>query len=191
MGTSPHQTRDHPRDISQGSKMDMGTDEAAMAEMMGFSSFGGPDRPPKKRRYNPGADAATAAAAQRTGSNSTPLGARKELKVDNQDRIDLRDVDDDAGNHGDQVSAVASLLGAPPATLPQRPATSLSKPANSHQDPPQALRTAPWYEGYYDTLSNFNPWAKLEKKLGLEPLGNWPKQPHAQPRPTRSIDPGR
>ena len=162
--------------------MDPDTDEAAMAEMMGFSSFGGPERPQKKRRYNPGADAATATAAQTTGSNSTPLGARKERDVDNQDRIDLEDFGDDAGNHDDQIPAVVSLLGAPPAILPRRPATSPSKPANSHQDMPQGMRTAPWYEGYHDTLSNLNPWAKLEERLGLEPLGNWPKQPHGQPR---------
>ncbi|UNI19889.1 hypothetical protein JDV02_006033 [Purpureocillium takamizusanense] len=74
---------------------------AAMAQMMGFSAFGAQDRPQKKRRYNPLADAATEqqhlskqqhhlhhhhhhrrqgnshGAASSTGSNATPLGATK------------------------------------------------------------------------------------------------------------------
>lgn len=72
-------------------------DAAAMAQMMGFSAFGVQDRPQKKRRYNPLADAATEhqpsskqqhhhqqhrqgnsrGAASSTGSNATPLGATK------------------------------------------------------------------------------------------------------------------
>ncbi|TEA18183.1 hypothetical protein C8034_v011084 [Colletotrichum sidae] len=31
----------------------------------------------------------------------------------------------------------------------------------------------PWWEGYYDTKSNENPWERLEKKMGVEPRGSW------------------
>lgn len=30
----------------------------------------------------------------------------------------------------------------------------------------------PWYQDYYDPTANMNPWEKLEKQNGLEPLGN-------------------
>ncbi len=66
-----------------GSDSDPDAAAAAMAAAMGFSAFGGADRPSKKRRFNPRADAVTAvtaaapAAAVRpsgTGANQTPLG---------------------------------------------------------------------------------------------------------------------
>ncbi|KAL7822221.1 hypothetical protein V8C26DRAFT_291491 [Trichoderma gracile] len=79
-------------------------DEAAMAQAMGFSSFGTQPRA-QKRKYNPHADAVTSsdsATAQRaaaaakpsaTGTNSTPLGVAASKKHDpaaaNADEIDL------------------------------------------------------------------------------------------------------
>lgn len=32
---------------------------------------------------------------------------------------------------------------------------------------------APWWEGYYDTRMNENPWERLEKERGLQPRGTW------------------
>ena len=87
-------------------------DAAAMAEAMGFSSFGS-QAPNKRRRFNPAADAviadAPASATQTSskargllssGSNSTPLGVRTQ----NKDEIAL-DLDDDDGGVGDSTSA--------------------------------------------------------------------------------------
>ncbi|RYP80664.1 hypothetical protein DL769_002346 [Monosporascus sp. CRB-8-3] len=78
---------------------------AAMAEAMGFSSFGA-QKPNKRRKFNPGADAVVASTSTATsaastsfnhvggplssGSNSTPLGVRAQ----NNDEINL-DLDDD------------------------------------------------------------------------------------------------
>jgi hypothetical protein len=31
----------------------------------------------------------------------------------------------------------------------------------------------PWWDGYYDTRSNENPWQYLEKDAGLQPQGSW------------------
>lgn len=155
--------------------MDEETDEAAMASMMGFSSFGGPDRPSKKRRYNPDADAAIDSLAQTnaatTGSNSTPLGSRKQTDGKNADEIDL---EDEGGGMGEGELAFGSSGVAHPASLPQRPATVES---NGAQDLHRTARNYPWYEGYYDELSNRNPWEKLEKSIGLQPRGTWLSRP--------------
>ncbi|KAI6084388.1 hypothetical protein F4821DRAFT_243038 [Hypoxylon rubiginosum] len=69
---------------------------AAMAQAMGFSSFGAQSNPNKRRKYNPHADAVIAGMPNAampessTGSNSTPLGVR----IRNADEIDLEDEDD-------------------------------------------------------------------------------------------------
>ena len=42
----------------------------------------------------------------------------------------------------------------------------------SHRGGP---RNENWYLDYYDPSFNENPWAKLEKEKGLEPLGKWPE----------------
>ncbi|RYO85904.1 hypothetical protein DL766_003964 [Monosporascus sp. MC13-8B] len=79
---------------------------AAMAEAMGFSSFGA-QKPSKRRKFNPGADAVVASTSTATsaastssnhvggplssGSNSTPLGVRTQ----NNDEISLHLDDDD------------------------------------------------------------------------------------------------
>ncbi|EGR48590.1 uncharacterized protein TRIREDRAFT_107374 [Trichoderma reesei QM6a] len=91
---------------------------AAMAQAMGFSSFGAQPRP-QKRKYNPHADAVTSsdsATAQRaaakpsvTGSNSTPLGLVASRKPDsaaaNADEIDL-DEDEDQAKDDDKSANV-------------------------------------------------------------------------------------
>ncbi|KAF4126373.1 hypothetical protein GMORB2_0109 [Geosmithia morbida] len=180
---------------------------AAMAQMMGFSSFGAQDRPQKKRKYNAGADASVAAApvSASTGSNSTPLGSRSSAPTasTNTDEIGLDDEDDedDEASQGREAAAPAPVAASPrqppplPHGLPQRPApgtgfvgdASVSVPAqqdgqlhrhaSSLPPPPPHHDTGqpgtPWYEGYYDTLSNRNPWEKLEKAIGLEAKGTW------------------
>ncbi|KAK6825333.1 hypothetical protein PG987_012827 [Apiospora arundinis] len=86
-------------------------DAAAMAEAMGFSSFGGQNHPSKRRKYNARADAAFVVADgdestlalhydAGSGSNNTPLGERRQPKKQktNTDEIDL----DDNDNDGDQ-----------------------------------------------------------------------------------------
>ncbi|KAI5920426.1 hypothetical protein F4810DRAFT_437248 [Camillea tinctor] len=74
---------------------------AAMAQAMGFSSFGA-QNPSKRRKFNPGTDAVVASSSNPTvplfrtehapgsGSNMTPLGVRTR----NKDEINL-DLDDD------------------------------------------------------------------------------------------------
>ena len=92
-------------------------DAAAMAEAMGFSSFGS-QAPNKRRRFNPATDAVVANASTATsasqvsskagggpmssGSNSTPLGTRTQ----NKDEIALDlDEDDDAAGGGASLGA--------------------------------------------------------------------------------------
>ena len=171
---------------------DQETDEQAMAQMMGFSAFGAQDRPQKKRKYNPSADAATNAQQPAgTGSNMTPLAARPAKipqAIANLDEIDLEDGDDPDDDDG----------GVPTAPGPSRSALSAVSLKLSTQDLPQRSAPAPgtgpagsqnaashngqdtaarqhhcWWQGYYDTLSNRNPWEKLEKSLGLQPRGIW------------------
>ncbi|KAI1780294.1 hypothetical protein F4818DRAFT_1907 [Hypoxylon cercidicola] len=83
--------------------MEEGDDAAAaMAEAMGFSSFGAQGNPNKRRKFNPRADAVVASdfaiphrdgapPEAKTGSNATPLG----VKSHNKDEIDLDDDDDE------------------------------------------------------------------------------------------------
>lgn len=192
--------------------MDPNADEQAMAAMMGFTSFGAQDRPQKKRRYNPHADAAVHTAAkvhqgrgkaQTTGSNSTPLGARAAPTAGNADEIDLEGDEEDGQDdilggsaRLERPAAIAEEGDLPaqstPGTdtphshgLPQRPAQSAADQARgppSSRDQPHRRDQhpsagggsgAPWYEGYYDTLSNRNPWDKLEKAMGLSAKGTW------------------
>lgn len=37
-----------------------------------------------------------------------------------------------------------------------------------------------WWDGYYDPAFNTNPWATLELKMGLEPVGQWLQDGHWQ-----------
>lgn len=170
-------------------------DAQAMAQMMGFSSF---ERPQKKRRYNnPATDAvvdAPAPAQQQpasTGSNAIPMGSTRKTTTKassssaapataNTDEINLDDDDDsDGGGQGAPLGhpppdVTASTIPSEHAKgglllhgLPQRPARGVP----SHTGGPTPGQ--PWYEGYYDSLSNRNPWEKLEKEMGLQPRGSW------------------
>lgn len=97
-------------------------DAAAMAEAMGFSSFGGQNHPSKRRKYNARADAAFDSNTNNestlalhydagSGSNNTPLGERRpqqpkpKKQKTNVNEIDLDDDDDDDddGQDGGEV----------------------------------------------------------------------------------------
>lgn len=140
-------------------------DDALMAQM-GFSSFGATSPPSKRRRYNPRADASLPPKPPQpsaTGANSTALGTGS-----NTDEIAL---DDDDDNDGDD-EPVQPLAQARPASLPQRPAPVADSRPDHHRSQPHGTRDT-WYVGYYDPMSNENPWERLEKARGLEPQGTW------------------
>ncbi|KAH6984640.1 hypothetical protein BKA56DRAFT_671127 [Ilyonectria sp. MPI-CAGE-AT-0026] len=160
-------------------------EEALMAQAMGFASFGA-QRPNKKRRYNPGADAALGSEPipSVTGANSTALGPAPTNRS-NADEIAL---DDDDGEDVD-VSALAQVR---PASLPQRPAAPSGGFATGHQAPfqPRRHQDSPsqgsWYEGYYDPSTNENPWDRLEKARGLSSVGSWLPRGGGIARPSTS-----
>lgn len=194
--------------------MDAADDDAdAMAAAMGFSSFGAQKPPNKKRKYNPHADASTSVSSTHkpkptssTGANSAPLGTRAPpAPATNTDEIQLDDDDDDEDGGGNAPPAAApseisQAQDARPASLPQRPAAGngfvgtehghghgggRNQRGGGHQGGHQQ-RNSLWYENYYDHLSNENPWARLEKKAGLQPRGSWvDREPAtAAPAPT-------
>ncbi|KAJ6784911.1 hypothetical protein PWT90_02384 [Aphanocladium album] len=136
-----------------------------------------------------------------TGANSAPLAERRAPPA-NADEIALDDDDDDddeaddgahdgghasAANSSGNASADAGSgippgIGAGIAGLPQRPAP----PHGGFPGHQQRRGGGPrhgsgghhginklWYEDYYDHFSNENPWAKLEKAAGLEPISTW------------------
>lgn len=193
-------------------------DAAAMAQAMGFSSFGAQDdHPSKKRRYNPRADASTDMPA------TLPSAARPSPATGaNADEISLNDDDEDStAPQGTALAYVQTQIdemiknnaggGAdsstaqPPAgghgvgngfSLPNRPnpswGTQMGSPPQpsergghdrgrgrrggghgQHQHGAGGESGKPWYDGYYDTRSNENPWQQLEKDAGLQPLGSW------------------
>lgn len=95
-------------------------DTEAMAQAMGFASFGGQNHPSKRRKYNARADDAFVAGADGggdestlpfhdagSGSNNTPLGERrqpatkKQKTKNNMNEIDLDD-DEDEGEDGEE-----------------------------------------------------------------------------------------
>ena len=158
-----------------------------MAQTMGFSSFGGQSRPQKKRRYNPRADAAQGPAPVQdagTGANMTALGATRSIA--NVDEIGLEDDDDEnppVSEHQGLEAAASTAAQAQvrPASLPQRPAPGAGFITGA--TPPQQAQPLsndhnrrsgqPWYDGYYDPMSNENPWERLEKAKGLDSKGSW------------------
>jgi hypothetical protein len=173
---------------------DDAADAEVMAAAMGFSSFGAQKPPNKKRKYNLHADASTAADRQKpatgTGANSAPLGSRPAPPA-NTDEIQLVDDDDDDDEEegddadGNTVATAVAEAGdistqdAYAASLPQRPAAGTGFVGDfagnnqSHGHGGGKQHNKLWYENYYDHLSNENPWARLEKKLGLQPRGAW------------------
>lgn len=178
-------------------KMDSDSeDHNAMAEAMGFSSFGA--HPAKKRRYNPHSDSsilpskpvsAAHSKPSASGANSAPLGTRPAPAAStNNDEISLDD-EEDVGQQG------GAELGGPPSTLPQRPAVAAPGEAVAEgQQPPHSKSQAHgqgrggrgqfnplWYENYYDPTSNANPWDRLEKKLSLQARDPWPPRKPTTP----------
>ncbi|KAF5665373.1 hypothetical protein FHETE_6733 [Fusarium heterosporum] len=135
-------------------------DEALMAQM-GFSSFGATSPPSKRRRYNPNADATLPSQASATGANSTALGTPF-----NNNEISLEDDEEEDDKPRQQVSAQVR-----PAGLPQRPAPAHAPRQGQHAAPRESKDT--WYIGYYDHLSNENPWDRIEKARGLTTRGTW------------------
>ncbi|KAF5001036.1 hypothetical protein FGRMN_1321 [Fusarium graminum] len=135
-------------------------DEALMAQM-GFSSFGATSPPSKRRRYNPNADAALPSQASATGANSTALGTHF-----NNNEIALESDEEEDDKSGQQVPAQVR-----PAALPQRPAPAHAPHQGQHAAPLESKDT--WYIGYYDHLSNENPWDRIEKARGLTTRGTW------------------
>ncbi|KAG8670229.1 hypothetical protein FPOAC2_09575 [Fusarium poae] len=138
-------------------------DEALMAQM-GFSSFGAASPPSKRRRYNPNADASLPSKSSATGANSTALGT-----ASNTDEITLDD--DDNEDEKDDKSGQQVSVQSRPAGLPQRPAPASVPRQGQHSVPHE--RRADWYIGYYDSLSNVNPWERIEKARGLTTRGTW------------------
>ncbi|KAF4499830.1 hypothetical protein FAGAP_3983 [Fusarium agapanthi] len=137
------------------------SDDDLMAQM-GFSSFGAASPPSKRRRYNPNADALLPSKSSATGANSTALGTGS-----NKDEILL----DDDDNEGDANSEQKVPAQARPASLPQRPASAQATPRDQHSGAHGARGTK--LTGYYDRLSNQNPWEKIEKARGLATRGTW------------------
>ncbi|KAF4445885.1 hypothetical protein F53441_10411 [Fusarium austroafricanum] len=136
-------------------------DKALMAQM-GFSSFGAASPPSKRRRYNPNADASLPPKPAGTGANSTALGTGS-----NRDEISLDD-DDEEGHVNSEQQLPAQ---ARPASLPQRPATAQVPRQGQHSESHGARGAK--FTGYYDRMSNENPWAKIEKARGLTTRGTW------------------
>ncbi|PHH59670.1 hypothetical protein CDD81_2672 [Ophiocordyceps australis] len=117
----------------------------AVAQTMGFSSFGGPDRPRKKRRHH--------GTAPSDASNPQAPSA----------------LDDAATTNGDNGDRAAASLSSRPASLPQHsPTTSFAQTSLAPRNGPN------WYQTYYDCASIQNPWALLESAMGLYPKSPWP-----------------
>ncbi|EXK38196.1 hypothetical protein FOCG_14588 [Fusarium oxysporum f. sp. radicis-lycopersici 26381] len=136
------------------------SDDDLMAQM-GFSSFGAASPPSKRRRYNPNADALLPSKSSATGANSTALGTGS-----NKDEISLDDDNEGNANPEQKVPAQAR-----PASLPQRPAPAQATPQGQHSGAHGARGNK--FTGYYDRLSNENPWEKIEKARGLTTRGTW------------------
>jgi hypothetical protein len=210
-------------------------DEQAMAQFMGFSSFGAQEqnRPSKKRRFNSHADDAVVAGAPRpaglppkppvpstSGANSLPLhprgasgtgniasknGKQPQPTSGNSDEIDLSSSSPAPPGKlifppGTSIETVKAAIAArsPGGVLPAdwdpydpddesweiegelEPVIDLSgiKPRGS-PDPllPAPPRGPQWYDDYYDRASNENPWERIEKARGIEPISPWPASP--------------
>ncbi|KAH6896777.1 hypothetical protein B0T10DRAFT_164056 [Thelonectria olida] len=160
-------------------------EQALMAQAMGFSAFGS-QHPNKKRRYNPRADAGGFSLPLKpagTGANSTTLG-HGPLKGSNADEIAL----DDGGDDNVPAQATAQVR---PASLPQRPAAPHGgfaagqyQPQFQHHRPQNSPSLGIWYDGYYDPMSNENPWERIEKARGMSSVGSWLSRDRGDTRPS-------
>ncbi|KZZ98314.1 hypothetical protein AAL_02832 [Moelleriella libera RCEF 2490] len=181
---------------------------SAMAAAMGFSSFGAQDRPHKKRRYNAAADTVTCAAVAgaaavppTTASNATPLGggAAASTQTSSHDDSNSNTITSTSTSTTDKGVSALQSLPAHLVGLPARPAASGAELSSSstqqqqhsswpqkkqhqrHQQQDHGPRKL-WYEGYYDSLSNDNPWERLEKAMGLPSKGSWMVAGQARPQ---------
>lgn len=72
-----------------------------------------------------------------------------------------------------------------PYKLPQRPPAGgtqyAASVASSSRPTQRGQRNEKWYIDYYDPNFNENPWERLEKQKGLEPLCKWPENVGRQP----------
>ncbi|KAH7040053.1 uncharacterized protein B0I36DRAFT_343856 [Microdochium trichocladiopsis] len=172
-------------------------DNDAMAQAMGFASFGA-QKPPssKRRKFNPAADAVVAAPElsipahkppPSSAANAVPLGIRP--RATNADEIDLGDDDDD--EHNDETSAPTTTTTTTNTTSENASeaatavsGTGLDSTGHSHSTWARRGgggtrgRTGQpakpnWWADYYDPSSNINPWERLERERGLQPRGPW------------------
>jgi len=69
--------------------------------------------------------------------------------------------------------------------LPQRPPTGntqyVAPVASSSRPIQRGQKNEKWFIDYYDPTFNENPWERLEKQNGLEPLCKWPEDVGRQP----------
>ncbi|GAO16672.1 uncharacterized protein UV8b_00763 [Ustilaginoidea virens] len=175
-------------------------DGAAVMQAMGFSSFGAQDRPQKKRRCSSAEDDDNnnnnnnnntrfsqpgRARDAPTGSNSVPAGKPQAGESNAKPSTNTLEIDlggDDDENERCQEArpplaqacgeTLAQKVGNHAAGLPARP-IPLTGSAASTSHPPHKRPHGLWYEGYYDTTSNENPWEHLEKAMGLETGVSW------------------
>lgn len=146
--------------------------------------------------------ASEAQSASAKGANAIPLGARSgnndSNNNNNKDEISLDD-DDDEGPGPQYIDTSRPPAPAEAATSLQDTAAAQTRidtiveatkpPAHSHHGGRGGHRQRGggrggggggdgrhggklWYEDYYDPAFNMNPWEKLEKENGLQPLSN-------------------
>ncbi|KAM0269450.1 hypothetical protein ACHAQH_009724 [Verticillium albo-atrum] len=175
------------------------SEEALMMQAMGFAAFGNQgNHPSKRRRYNPQRDAAVVGAPDfdaPTGANATMVAERQgaqnddEINLEGEDQydqgapLDPRDAPALAGAQA-QIEEVIAQEGGGSATLPTRPNPAWGLQAGRgergqgrrgghQQQEDRGGPATPWWEGYYDSWSNENPWKMLEEKAGFTSKGTW------------------
>ena len=171
-------------------------DEPDVAAAMGFSSFGGQNRPQKKRKHNQQDEGGLSGQQpDRTASRPTVSGegGSSMLNVSSNTalNVDAIALDDDSLSEDDLKGSDHLLPRGPPkadttapassqarpAGLPQRPVNSVAPVMRPSSDGPKHHRDRggqPLHQDYYDSKSNENPWQRLEEKHGLQPLCNGP-----------------
>ncbi|KAL2155501.1 hypothetical protein VTH82DRAFT_243 [Thermothelomyces myriococcoides] len=184
-------------DLNDTGHNDYGVTEenASMASTMGFTSFGGGDnaRPFKKRRFNPHLDEAVIATRGPgpTAHTAGPVATHGITYNDDDNDGFTRDDDDDGADYLD-ADAPPTPSGAafPAMTAGSQPAGGWYNPGNFQRGRGGRGRGGArggggrgggrggsfnpfWYEDYYDPSFNENPWERLEKLKGLEPVGTW------------------
>ncbi|KAM3088987.1 hypothetical protein ACMFMG_000607 [Clarireedia jacksonii] len=110
-------------------------------------------------------------------SAPAPLEAHQnQTQQDNPERAEVQAKIDsivDAVTHLQNVIAEMPTLIPLPAR-PQFHSTHNMTGGSGHDQRGQKRQgNDKWYEGYYDPSFNENPWAKLEKEMGLQTKGTW------------------